>query len=204
MKIMQRTYEGIMIVLVMFTIMTLWTETGYNSIVNWLVWFIFFVDFIVRLWTTEEKWTFIKKNPFLVIAVIPFDQFFQMARIVRIIYLFRIKTITKYYIQPFINKLTYQSKLFIFLIVFAFLVLESIALWFMEEQVSSVWLGFNAIFRHLIFFGHGTIEVEHTISLWFFVFTSIVGVILHGIALQWAISKVDTIYKSRPQKTISS
>lgn len=201
MKIMQRLYEGIMILLVMFTIMTLWTESAYNSVVNWVVWLVFFIDFIVRLYLSESKWTFMKKNPFLVIAVIPFDQFFQMARIVRIIYLFRIKTITKYYIQPFVNRMTYQSKLVIFASVFMFLIAESLLVWAIEVQVETVWQGLHAVFRHLIFFGHGTMIVEQPVSLWLFVFTSIIGVVLHGIALQWVFSRAESIYESRRQKS---
>ncbi|KGP74096.1 hypothetical protein [Pontibacillus yanchengensis] len=194
MKIFKRIYEGIMIILVMITIVTLWTEQAYNTFINRFIWFVFFIDFVVRLWKAEERWTFLKKNPFLVIAVIPLDQFFQMARIVRIIYLFRIKTITKYYIQPFVQKLTYQSKLYIFGGLFGVLALQSLILWWIEENITSLWMSFSLVFQHLLFFGHRAIEVHASATLWMFVVTSVIGVILHGLALQWLFSQAEPIY----------
>src|SRR5690625_509358 len=98
-----------MIFLVMLTIITLWTDNTFNPTINWIVWFVFFIDFVSRLVMTKKKWNFIKHNPFLLIAIIPFDQVFQIARIVRVFYLFRIKTIAKYYITPYVRNLTYQS-----------------------------------------------------------------------------------------------
>ncbi|MFV8828824.1 hypothetical protein ACNSTQ_13660 [Alkalihalobacterium sp. APHAB7] len=43
----------------------------------WIVWGIFLVDYLIRFIKAEQKWRFIKVNPFLVIAIVPFDQFFQ-------------------------------------------------------------------------------------------------------------------------------
>ncbi len=184
--------------------MTLWTESAYNSAVNWVVWFIFFVDFVIRFTFSSKKWGFIKKNPFLVIAVIPLDQFFQMARIVRLIYLFRIKTITKYYIQPFVQKLTYQSKVWIFTFLLLFLLAQSFLVWRLEENVLSFWDAAYAVFGHLVFFGHRMVDIQEGISLWMFVITSIVGVLLHGLALQWAFTKIETIIESRKHKSAQS
>ncbi|WP_234031493.1 hypothetical protein [Lentibacillus cibarius] len=107
-KTMKTIYETMMIFLVMLTIVTIWTDDTYNATISWVVWVVFFIDFNVRFLTSQAKWAFIKQNPFLFIAIIPFDQFFQMARIVRIIYLFRIKTITKYYVVPFVEKLQFS------------------------------------------------------------------------------------------------
>ncbi|KGX90666.1 hypothetical protein [Pontibacillus marinus] len=203
-QVFKRLYEGIMILLVMMTIMTLWTESAYNSAINWVVWFIFFVDFIIRFTFSNNKWEFIKKNPFLVIAVIPLDQFFQMARIVRLIYLFRIKTITKYYIQPFVQKLTYQSKVWIFTILLLFLLAQSFLVWRLEENVLSFWDATYAVFGHLIFFGHRMVDIQEGISLWMFVITSIIGVLLHGLALQWAFTKIETIIENRKHNSAKS
>src|SRR5699024_5664821 len=105
-RIMKGIYEGFMITLVVLTILTLWLENTYNSTINLVVWTIFFIDFMIRFYYADRKWIFIKSNPFLLIAIIPLDQFFQMARIVRLLYFYRIKTIAKYYITPYIRLLT--------------------------------------------------------------------------------------------------
>lgn len=202
-KVFKRIYEGIMILLVMITIMTLWTEDTYNTTINWIVWLVFFVDFAVRFTLSNEKWSFIKQNPFLVIAVIPLDQFFQVARIVRLIYLFRIKTITKYYIQPFVRRLTYKSKVWIFSFLLLFMFAQSLIIWRLEERVFSYGDAIYAVFGHLVFFGHRMVEIEEGISLWMFVITSIVGVLLHGLALQWVFTKIENFIEDRKQKSVN-
>ncbi|WP_036780756.1 hypothetical protein [Pontibacillus chungwhensis] len=200
MRIFKRTYEGIMILLVIATIMTLWSDRPYDSAINWVVWGIFMTDFMVRLVLAENKWKFVKQNPFLVVAVIPFDQFFQMARIVRIIYLFRIKTITKYYIAPIINKLTYRSKVFIFGLFLMILLAESVTLWVLEEGMISFSEAVLMIGRQLMFFGHQSGFPLRTESVVMLVCTSIMGVVLHGLALQWAIERGEKLLKRRKKK----
>ncbi|WP_052000309.1 hypothetical protein [Gracilibacillus boraciitolerans] len=82
-------YDVFMIFLVMLTILTLWVDHTVNSTINVIVWLIFLIDYMIRIvLSPPRKWEFIKKNPFLLLAVIPFDQFFQVARIVRLLYLF--------------------------------------------------------------------------------------------------------------------
>lgn len=195
MKIFQRVYEGLMLILVLFTIISLWNDDPYYSTINLVVWFVFVIDFFVRLFHSENKWEFLKKNPLLVIAIIPFDQFFQVARIVRVIYLFRIKTITKYYIQPFIEKLSYQSKVLIFLTLFGLVSLEAALIYFLEESAGSLWQSFYYVFGHMMFFGHELFVIEHTVTIWLLSFTSIIGIALHGLAIQWIFTSVETFFK---------
>src|SRR5690606_9634499 len=112
-----------------------WTEHTFNSTLNTIVWLIFFIDFIVRFIIAKKKWEFIRSNPFLVIAIIPLDQFFQIARIVRIFYLFRIKTIAKFYILPYIAKLTYRALVLFSLIFFVLLTLISSVVFHLERSI---------------------------------------------------------------------
>ncbi len=150
-KVAKTIYETIMILLVMLTIVTIWTNDTYNTTISWIVWGVFFLDFTVRFMTAEAKWTFIKQNPFLFIAIIPFDQFFQMARIVRIIYLFRIKTIAKYYVVPFVEKLTIRSKSLILLFVLALLLAEMVLIQTVEPSIESHLEASLAVFGYLLF-----------------------------------------------------
>lgn len=190
-KWMKPVYEGIMLILVMITIITLWTENTYNTTINWFVWAIFVVDFIIRLINAEEKWTFVRKHPFLVIAIIPFDQFFQMARIVRVVYLFRIKTITKYYVSPYIKKLSYQSMTLIISLLTTLLLLEAVMIWWLEATVLTYGQAVQVVAGYLLFFGHHLFEIEHTIAIWTLTATSILGIIVQGIALQWLFAKLE-------------
>ncbi|WP_164670082.1 transporter [Virgibacillus doumboii] len=194
-KILKTVYEMIMILLVMVTIITLWTEDTYNSTINWIVWGAFFIDFVVRFFTAREKWVFIKENPFLLIAVIPFDQFFQVARIVRVIYLFRIKTITKYYITPYLEKLTFQSKTLILSVFVSLLVIASIVIWNLESSVSTYFDALFVIFGYLLFFGHQIFVIENEVSIWILTGISIMGIGIQGLALQWVFHRAEVFYK---------
>lgn len=197
MQIMKTVYEGIMVLLVMLTLITLWSENTYNSTINWIVWGVFFIDFIVRLLTSKEKWKFIKQNPFLLIAIIPFDQFFQAARIVRLIYLFRIKTITKYYISPYVQKLTFQSMSWIVSIILVLLFVESLTIWNLESSIQTYHEALFVLFGYLFFFGHDTFVIGNPISVWTLTAISIIGIALQGLALQWVFNKIETIFINR-------
>src|SRR5690625_3484425 len=163
---MKLIYESIMIILVILTIITIWTENSYNATINWIVWGVFFTDFIIRFFIAKKKWSFLKRNPFLIIAIIPFDQFFQLARIVRLIYFFRIKTIAKYYITPYVRKLTYQSITSIIIFLLALLFIEAAIVWKLENTIATFVNGLSVVFGHLLFFGHRIFIVNHTLSIW--------------------------------------
>lgn len=190
-KLMKITYEITMVILVMATIITLWTENSFDSIINLIVWIVFAADFLIRLFRAQEKWTFIKENPFLLIAIIPLDQFFQLARIVRLFYLFRIKTIAKYYVSPYMMKLTYQSKSLIATLFVLLLLGESALLWRLEEAIVTFPDALFTTFGHLLFFGRHIFVIEHTLSIWLLTATSVIGVVAQGLALQWALVKLD-------------
>ncbi|TRM11592.1 transporter [Lentibacillus cibarius] len=194
-KMMKTIYETMMIFLVMLTIVTIWTDDTYNATISWVVWVVFFIDFNVRFLTAQAKWAFIKQNPFLFIAIIPFDQFFQMARIVRIIYLFRIKTITKYYVVPFVEKLTIQSKSLILLFVLGLLCTEMVLIRVVETSVGSFLEAAMVVFGYLLFFGHRVFEIEQAISIWALTSTSVLGIAMQGLALQWAFAKIDAFFQ---------
>ncbi|UJL46400.1 transporter [Virgibacillus sp. NKC19-16] len=199
-RVMKIAYEGIMILLVMLTIITIWTEDTYNSTVNFIVWIIFFADFSIRLLIYKEKWNFIKQNPFMLLAIIPLDQFFQVARIVRVFYLFRIKTIVKYYVTPYVEKLTYKSITIVGSIFLILLLVASVVIWNLESSVSTF---INALFvvgSHLLFFGHQIFTIENAVSIWILTATTIVGVVLQGLGLQWAFNKVEALIKRRKDR----
>ncbi|WP_234982590.1 transporter [Ornithinibacillus halophilus] len=193
-------YEVVMITLVIITIMTIWTEDTYNPTINWIVWGIFLVDFITRLTISKNKWEFIKGNPFLLIAIIPIDQFFQLARIVRIFYYFRIKTIAKYYITPYVKKINTQFLSAIVAAIIILLLLEASILWQVESSIDNYWQGIYVTFGHLLFFGHKLFAIQHGLSVWLLTITSIVGIIIQGLALQWLFNKLDHFYGYMKEK----
>ncbi|WP_156289928.1 transporter [Oceanobacillus salinisoli] len=203
-KVIKITYEGMMILLVMLTIMTIWTDNTFHSTINWIVWAVFTVDFLSRLIMTKDKWKFIKNHPFLLLAIVPFDQIFQVARVVRVIYLFRIKTITKYYVTPFIEKLSYKSATVVLSSIMIILIIKSWVMMYLEASVETFWDGLYVTFGHLLFFGREIYVISHPVSIWFLTIASVLGIILQGLALQWAFSKVERYYKVFKNNRINS
>lgn len=195
-------YEAIMVFLVILTILSLWKGNG-NTFINWGVWAIFTVDFLIRLYLSESKWQFIKKHPFLVIAIIPFDQFFQVARIVRLVYLFRIKTIAKYYVNPIVERISYKSLTFIIITILGYLIIESLIIWRLEDTVDTILQAIFVSFGYLMFFGRNLFVIEHLVSSVLLITTSIIGIILQGLALQWAFSKAEVYYDELKNKYIN-
>ncbi|MFS1517237.1 transporter [Bacillus sp. SCS-151] len=191
---MKILYELIMISLVILIILTFWIENSFNSIISWVVWVVFFLDFICRLIFVKNKWEFIKNNPLLIVAIIPFDQFFQLARLVRIIYLFRIKTITKYYVQPLVQRISNLSKLLIILALLIIFSVEALLLWQLESNIISFWHSFYFVIGQLMFFGRDIYQVNHTVSYICVTFNSIVGVVIHGLVIQWFFNRIEPFY----------
>ncbi|MGN8647145.1 transporter [Gracilibacillus sp. HCP3S3_G5_1] len=190
-------YDMTMILLVVVTILTLWVDHSVNSTINLVVWLVFLIDYIIRLMIAKKKWEFIKKNPFLLLAVIPFDQIFQIARIVRLFYLFRIKTITKYYVTPYIKQLTYMKKIVLLLLVPALLLVETLVIWKLGNKLENWPDAFIVVFQHLFIFAGSLESINHFPSIMLLTLTSIFGVIIQGLVLQWLFEKLEGIWQKQ-------
>ncbi|MCA0971945.1 hypothetical protein LCM20_15170 [Halobacillus litoralis] len=180
-------YEILMIVLAGFSVATIWKQTGYNSYIVWGTWSIFFLDFLYRLFQSESKWEFVKKNPFIVIAAIPLDAVFQFARVARILHLLRLKSMTKYYTMPFIRFLKKQHLLLVSGITFGLVFLLIIPLHLAETELESYGEAWISALLSLTFFGRSGFEPETAVGQVIIVLFTILGVILHGLILSTAV-----------------
>lgn len=186
-------YEIFMVVLATLSVATIWNQTGYNSMIVWSTWSIFFLDFLYRLYKSESKWGFVKKHPFIVIAAIPLDAIFQFARFARILHLLRLKSITKYYTMPFIRFLKRQHLLAVTGVTFILVFLLIIPLYMIENELetySDAWL--SAILS-LTFFGRSGFEPETAAGHVIVVIFTILGVIIHGLIIS---TTIDYLLKS--------
>ena len=93
-------YELLMFSLAILSVSFIWIENESLQYIDKIVWFIFFVDVSIRFFRSKNKLEFIKKNPFDIIAIIPFDSVFQLARLARLIRVVRAFTIVKRYAKP--------------------------------------------------------------------------------------------------------
>ncbi|QAS51960.1 hypothetical protein [Halobacillus litoralis] len=176
-------YEIIMIFLAALSVATIWQQTGYNSVIVWTTWSIFFLDFLYRLFKSESKWGFIKKHPFIVIAAIPLDAIFQFARFARILHLLRLKSITKYYTMPFIRFLKRQHLTMVTGVTFILIFLLIIPLNLIENELDSYSDAWWSAVLSLTFFGRSGFEPETFMGHIIIVIFTILGVIIHGLII---------------------
>ncbi|MFG6149832.1 hypothetical protein [Halobacillus sp. B23F22_1] len=189
----QTIYELLMIGLATLSVSTIWQETQYDSYIVWSTWSIFFIDFMYRLINARQKWEFIKKHPFIVIAAIPLDAVFQFARFARILHLLRLKSITKYYTLPFIKFLKKQHLSYIAGLTTIFIFILIIPLKNVEPALSTYIEALISSFTALVFFGKSNFEPSTLIGHTIIVIITIFGVILHGLVIS---TTIDYIIKS--------
>ncbi|EIM05187.1 putative potassium channel subunit [Planococcus antarcticus DSM 14505] len=89
-----------MFLLVLISLFFAFSDNESFLILNWIIWFIFVVDYTVRFSRAENKWTYFKKHPFEFIAIIPFDAIFRAARIVMLFRIIRLLGIGSRYMIP--------------------------------------------------------------------------------------------------------
>ncbi|MFC7061916.1 hypothetical protein [Halobacillus seohaensis] len=182
-KATKTVYELLMIALATLAVATIWKETQYDSYIVWITWSIFFIDFLYRLFNSSNKWTFIKRNPFIVIAAVPLDAVFQFARFARILHLLRLKSITKYYTKPFIHFLQKQQLSYVAGVTMVLIFILIIPLKNVEANLENYYQAFLSLLTTLIFFGKTAFEPETGIGQIIVVVFTITGVILHGLII---------------------
>lgn len=183
-------YEFFMVLLAALSVATIWNNSQYDSYIVWITWGIFFVDFVVRFYKSDNKWNFIKSNPFLVIAIIPLDAVFQVARVARILHLLRLKAITKYYTMPFIKFLKRQHLLVVISVTFVVVFLSIIPLYLVESELDSYRDALLNSLMALTFFGRSNFEPATGLGDVIIVMLTIFGVILHGLIISTAFDYV--------------
>ncbi|WP_158734919.1 hypothetical protein [Alteribacillus sp. YIM 98480] len=187
------TYEVIMVLLAAASVGTLWYDTGVDGYLIWGTWGVFFLDFLYRLVMSENKWKFVKANPFIVIAVIPLDAVFQVARAARILHLLRLKTITKYYTMPFVRFLKQQNLAVIVSLSFVFLFIVIIPLYYLEPEIDGYIEAFWSGLLSFVLFGRSNFDPTTMTGHIILVLLSILGVVFYGLMIS---TIFDTIYQS--------
>ena len=170
-----------MVFLTALSVGTIWFDTGMDHYLIWGTWAIFTLDFLYRFTKSGNKWQFIKRNPFLLVAIIPLDAVFQFARLARILHLLRLKTITKYYTMPFIRFLKEQNLVVVVTISFFFLFITIIPLYYIEPDIGSYQEAIYSALLSMVFFGKTNFDPNTMIAQFILVCLSILRVILYGL-----------------------
>ncbi|MFS1511928.1 potassium channel family protein [Chengkuizengella sp. SCS-71B] len=139
MKKLSLVYEISLLILAITSVsLTFVTENETLLLVDWIVWGIFVIDVSIRFYTAEKKWEYVKKNPFDIIAIIPFDAIFQLARFVRLFRVIRAVAILSRLFKPSIREILEINGLNkVIAAVFALIFIASIPIYFVEPSVES-------------------------------------------------------------------
>lgn len=190
----QRLYEAIMVILAILSVGTIWYETEVSGYIIWTTWALFTLDYAFRFFRAEQKWEFVKSHPFLLIAIIPADAIFQFARLARIIHLFRLKTITKFYTMPLIRYLSRQHQYYVWGGILILYICFVLWVWGIEPPADSLWTSALSVLMALVMFGRSNIEPVTVLGQGTMVVLSLFGVILYGLILTYVFEHISVRY----------
>lgn len=110
-------YETLMLVLILTSLIGLfYSDHPVFTIIHRVVYFIFLIDFSTKLILALSKLKYIKKHPFELISIIPFEDFMLLARFARFLRLFRYKTLLKRYLKRLNNIVSDISLIYVTLL----------------------------------------------------------------------------------------
>ncbi|MFC3041053.1 hypothetical protein ACFOGI_12470 [Virgibacillus xinjiangensis] len=75
------------------------------------------------------------------------------------------------------------------------LIVESMVIWQLEEGIQTYWEALYITGSRIILFGREMPTIEHKLSVLLLTGTSIMGVVIQGVALQWGFSTAENRYK---------
>ncbi|MYL30468.1 two pore domain potassium channel family protein [Halobacillus halophilus] len=88
-------YETLLLTLALLSVMYLWSDHPAAIFLDRFVWLLFFTDVTIRILRSENKLQYIRKHPLEVIAAIPLESIFQLARAARLFRLLRMLLIVR-------------------------------------------------------------------------------------------------------------
>ncbi len=124
MKLRHLLYESFLFLLVIISVVISLVSNERFTLVHWVIWGIFFVDYFIRFFAAERKWPFVKSHPLELIAIIPLDAIYQVARFFMFFRMLKLWGILPRFLKPVyaVLKTNGLEKLLIFALVLIFLV----------------------------------------------------------------------------------
>ena len=185
-----------MAILALVSVIFLFNETTLVRIGDKVIWFIFVLDVSYRFFTSKNKLQYLKKNPLDIIAIIPFDSIFRLARLARLVRLARTLVIFKHYTGHLngILKTNSLDKVLIFLVLVIFT--SSIPIQYLEPSINTytdaVWWAIVTATT----VGYGDISPETIVGRLIAVFLMVFGIGLLGLVT----SSVATYFLKNAEK----
>ncbi|CAN5489454.1 hypothetical protein BH10ACT3_BH10ACT3_00380 [soil metagenome] len=132
-------YELLMGCLALVTVATLFADSAWAAVVNWVIYAIFLADFSVRLARSSDRAAFPRKNWPDLIALIPFEIFrpFRTIRLLRLVRLFRAFRLFERVGDPVRGVLRQNGLRYVLGFVFVLIVAGGTAAWMIEDRITT-------------------------------------------------------------------
>ncbi|WLR60008.1 hypothetical protein [Guptibacillus hwajinpoensis] len=192
---LKRLYQYLLFVCVILSVSTIWYESPFQQAILIGTWIVFFIDYMVFLYLSEDRWEYIKKHPFDLIALIPLDSIFQGAKLARLYRLWRIKTIAKRFSNPILGKAMGMSPQTWFLTSFVFVIVSTFPFYFYEPVVDSFQDAAVWSLGSIIFVGRFSVEPTSFVGKFVIILLTIVGILLHALIVRTVFRYVDYLRK---------
>lgn len=130
-------YEIIMFILAIISVSFIWVKNESFQFIDVGVWLIFVADFSIRFIRAKNKWQYIKQNPFDLIAIIPFDSIFRLARLARLFKILKALAIVAHFGKPFFDILKTNGLHKVLGFTIVLILLSSIPIYFLEPSIKT-------------------------------------------------------------------
>lgn len=135
---MKKIYELFMLLLIFTSLSLLWVDFQYAAQLDFVIWLIFVIDYVVRLMLASDKKSFVRTHLLDLLALIPLDNLFRSFRIVQVFRVFRLGIYMYRYARPFfqIMQTNGLDKILTFTLVTIFL--GAAAIYMLEPEIGSL------------------------------------------------------------------
>lgn len=174
-------YEIIMFILALVSVSFIWIDSTSFQWLDWFIWAIFVIDVSVRFMKSENKWLYIKQNPLDIIAIIPLDSIFRMARIARIFKIIRLISMSSHFLKPVFGVINTNGLNRVITITFVLIFVSSVPIYLVEPNIGTYEdaLWWSTVTATTV--GYGDLSPETGIGRGIAVILMIVGIGLIGM-----------------------
>jgi voltage-gated potassium channel len=132
---MKKYYEAFMFTLVIISLVTISFDNDFVAVLDWIIWGVFVIDYVTFFILAKDKKRYFKTHLIELVAIIPFNSGFRLARGLRLFRLLRLTAIGSRYVGPVYRFLKERGLQKIFIALFIIILLAPIPVSLIEPRM---------------------------------------------------------------------